>query len=182
LFSGFGGPLRGTDDGDPIVLYDHLADRWLISQFAAVGPPSHQCIAISQSGDPTGAYHRYDFTMPNNKFNDYPKFGVWPDAYYMSDNQFDPSFNGVGVFAFDRIKMLAGDPTASFIYFDLDIGDPFIHSMLPADLDGPLRRALELLRYFTSDERRPAGRRLTNIRLSRRLRHPGQLDFHRAQR
>jgi len=81
LFSGFGGPCEASEDGAPIVLYDHLADRWLISQFAfADGPPYHQCIAISQTGDPTGAYHRYDFTMPNNKFNDYPKFGVWPDA------------------------------------------------------------------------------------------------------
>jgi len=115
LFSGFGGPCEASEDGDPIVLYDHLADRWLISQFAfAGGPPYHQCIAISQTGDPTGAYHRYDFTMPNNKFNDFPKFGVWPDAYFMSDNQFDLSDNfvGVGVFAFERDKMLNGNPAS----------------------------------------------------------------------
>ena len=51
--------------------------------------------------------------MPNNKFNDYPKFGVWPDAYYMTDNQFNQAgtaFLGAGAFAFDRAKMLAGDP------------------------------------------------------------------------
>jgi len=155
LFSGFGGPCEANDDGDPIVLYDHLADRWLISQFADVGPPSRQCIAVSQTGDPTGAYHRYDFAMPNNKFNDYPKFGVWPDAYYMSDNQFTGNnFDGVGVFAFERDKMLTGDPAASFIYFDLDSVDPFIFGMLPADLDGPAPPAgtPNYFAYFTSDE------------------------------
>lgn len=161
LFTGFGGPCEDTNDGDAIVLYDHLADRWLISQFALPTdpsnpnifvPPFHQCIAISQSGDPTGAYHRYDFAMPNNKFNDYPKFGVWPDAYYMSDNQFTGnSFDGVGVFAFERDKMLLGDP-ASYIYFDLDIVDPLIYSMLPADLDGPAPPAgtPNYFAYFTS--------------------------------
>ncbi|MGH7845296.1 MAG: hypothetical protein ACREQW_09015 [Candidatus Binatia bacterium] len=136
LWAGFGGPCETTDDGDPIVLYDHLADRWLVSQFADVGPPSRQCIAISQTGDPTGSYFLYDFAMPNNKFNDYPKFGVWPDAYYMTDNQFNPGFAGVGVFAFDRAKMLAGNPTAGFIYFDLAF-DSSVFGMLPADLDGP---------------------------------------------
>jgi subtilisin-like proprotein convertase family protein len=126
------------DDGDPIVLYDHLADRWMISQFALT-PPFHQCIAISQTGDPTGAYFVYDFVMPNNYANDYPHFGVWPDAYYMTDNEFNSSltaFTGAGAFAFDRAKMLVGDPTATYIYFDqpaaLGIG-----GQLPSDLDGP---------------------------------------------
>jgi hypothetical protein len=153
LFSGFGGPCEFNDDGDPIVLYDHIDDRWLISQFAAVGPPSHQCIAISQSGDPTGAYYRYDFAMPNNKFNDYPKFGVWPDAYYMSDNQFNPSFSGAGVFAFERDKMLNGNP-ASYIYFDLATLDPSIGGMLPADLDGsaPPAGTPNYFAYFTATE------------------------------
>lgn len=126
------------DDGDPIVLYDHLADRWMISQFALTAP-FHQCIAVSQTGDPTGAYFVYDFVMPNNYANDYPHFGVWPDAYYMTDNEFNSSltaFVGAGAFAFDRSKMLVGDPTATYIYFDqpaaLGIG-----GQLPSDLDGP---------------------------------------------
>ncbi len=130
----------GDDDGDPIVLYDSLADRWMLSQFATEGPPFHQCIAISQSGDPTGAYYVYDFLMPVSKFNDYPHFGVWPDGYYMTDNQFNAAlttFQGAGVFAFDRVKMLAGDPTASYIYFDLFGVDPNLGGMLPSDLDGP---------------------------------------------
>jgi len=162
LFQGLGtacDPAVGDEDsdgGDPIVLYDHLADRWLISQFTFVGPPFHQCIAISQTGDPTGAYHIYDFEMPNDKFNDYPKFGVWPDAYYMSDNQFaPPSFNfaGAGVFAFERDKMLNGDP-ASAIYFDLETVDSSIGGLLPADLDGPAPPpgTPNYFAYFTATE------------------------------
>lgn len=147
LFAGFGGVCETVDQGDPIVLYDPLADRWLISQFAFLltpgaidVPPYHECIAISQTNDPTGAYFRYDFIMPNNKFNDYPKLGVWPDGYYMTVNQFDPFFGpyaSIGVFALDRTKMLAGDPDAGFIYFDLSSLDPSLFGMLPADLDGP---------------------------------------------
>src|SRR5262249_15553990 len=107
IFSALSGPCATTDDGDPIVLYDPLADRWLISQFcvSVANPNNHQLIAISQTGDPTGAYFLYDFMMPNNKFNDYPKFGVWTDGYYMTDNQFNQAgtaFQGAGFFAFDR--------------------------------------------------------------------------------
>jgi hypothetical protein len=76
---GAGSACAAIDDGDPIVLYDPLADRWLLSQFALPFfpfPPYFQCIAISQTGDPTGAYFLYEYLMPNDKLNDYPKFGV----------------------------------------------------------------------------------------------------------
>ncbi len=138
LWFGFGGPCETTNDGDPIVLYDHLADRWLMSQFANAfsGPPYYQCIAISQTGDPTGAWYRYGFLISNTKFNDYPKLGVWPDGYYMSVNQFDFfGFAGVGAVAFERNKMLAGLP-ATMVYFDLISVDPNLWAMLPSDLDG----------------------------------------------
>ncbi len=152
LYAGFGGLCEDGQTSDPIVLYDPLADRWLLSFIAFdVGidpitfevfpvPPFHQCIACSQTADPTGAYYLYDFQMPNSWINDYPKLGVWPDAYYMTDNQFDAATedpHGAGVFAFDRLKMLAGDPSASYIFFDLEPLDPNIDGLLPADLDGP---------------------------------------------
>jgi Carboxypeptidase regulatory-like domain len=149
VFTGFGGPCETMDfASDPIVLYDPLADRWLITQLAAEVdpdfliplPPFHECVACSQTPDPTGAYYLYDFEMPNDWVNDYPKFGVWPDAYYMTDNQFDlftEDPHGAGVFAFDRAKMLAGDPNASYIFFNLEGVDNSIDGLLPADVDGP---------------------------------------------
>ncbi len=138
------GPCAFIEDGDPIVLYDQLADRWMLSQFcwSTGAVPNHQVIAVSQTGDPTGAYFLYDFVMPNIKFNDYPKFGVWSDGYYMSDNQFNQAgtqFLGAGLFAFDRNKMILGDPTATFVYFDKAEGCPAacqFGGMLPGDIEG----------------------------------------------
>ncbi len=141
LWTGFGGPCETSDDGDPIVQYDHLADRWLMSQFALPNFPSgpfYQCIAVSQTPDPTGAFYRYAFLISATKLNDYPKFGVWPDAYYMSINEFicsffECSFVGEGAVAFERDKMLAGDPDARIVLFEL--APPF-GGVLPSDLDG----------------------------------------------
>ncbi len=141
LWSGFSGACSTSNDGDPIVLYDHLADRWMVSQFALPNYPSgpyYQCIAVSQTGDPTGAWYRYQFTVSSTKMNDYPHFGVWPDGYYMSVNQFTngSTWGGAGVVAFERDKMLLGQ-TARMIYFDLYSVDPNLGGMLPSDLDGP---------------------------------------------
>ncbi len=161
LFVGAGvsAACANTNAGDPVVLYDPLADRWLLSQFCTVANPfNHQLIAISKTSDPAGAYFLYDFMMPNNKFNDYPKFGVWTDAYYMTDNQFNQAgtaFLGAGAFAFDRAKMLAGDPTASYIYFDIENGNVNVGGVLPSDLDGltpPPPGTPNYFAYFTADE------------------------------
>jgi hypothetical protein len=140
LWDDKGGLCETANRGDPIVLYDHLADRWLLSQFTfdtdaddnPIGP-FHQCIAISRTGDPTvpDNWFLYDFTVHNTKFNDYPKFGVWPDAYYMSANQFGGT-GGAGAWAFDRANMLNGNP-AIFVYFDV-VNERYL---LPSDLDGP---------------------------------------------
>ena len=75
LWSGFGGPCQTTNNGDPIVQYDHLADRWMVSQFALPNYPSgpfYQCIAVSQTSNPTGAWYRYQFQISTSKLNDYP--------------------------------------------------------------------------------------------------------------
>ena len=144
LWQGFGGPCQKTNDGDPIVLYDHLADRWLMSQFALPRYPRgpfYQCIAVSQGPDPTGAWHLYEFKISQSKLNDYPKFGLWPDGYYMAVNQFQCSifgcsWGGQGVVAFERSEMLNGG-NARMVYFDLDSVNSNLGGMLPADLDGP---------------------------------------------
>ncbi len=123
LWVGAGGQCEAQNAGDPVVLYDSLADRWLLSQFAL---PANQCIAISTGPDPTGTYFLYEFALAD--FPDYPKFAVWPDAYYMGANS-DPR-----AFAFDRTAMLAGSPATSL---DTSIAAVGVHSMLlPSDLDG----------------------------------------------
>ena len=136
LFTGFGGLCETDNDGDPSVVYDQLADRWLITQFAVSGAngssiPYLECIAISTSGDPTGTYYRYSF--PRSYFPDYPKLGLWPDAYYMSTNDFSGnSFAGATTWAFDRAKMLAGAPaTAQLFHLSFLYG-----GLLPSTLDG----------------------------------------------
>ena len=130
---------RTAGHGDPIVLYDQLADRWLLSQFTTTGGASgyHECVAISQTSDATGAYYVYDFLVGGSaRFQDYPHIGVWPDGYYMSTHEFNPSsYVGSGVFAFERDKMLQGLP-AQMVYFDLALVDSNFFGHLPSDLDG----------------------------------------------
>src|SRR5438105_4310028 len=133
LWSGFGGGCQTNNDGDPVVLYDPIADRWLISQFSVSTTPFLQCLAVSQTPDPTGTYNRYSFSYSN--FPDYPKFGVWPDAYYATFNMFNASgtaFLGSQVCAYDRAKMLAGQAATQQCF---DTGTSF-GGLLPADLDG----------------------------------------------
>lgn len=116
----WGSGTCASNAGDPVVLYDSLADRWLLSQFAN---PNHMCIAVSQTPDPTGAYFTYTFNV--TQFPDYFKFGVWPDAYYMSANE-----NTYTAYAFNRVNMLTGAP-ATFQKFTG--GTNFY---MPGDLDG----------------------------------------------
>src|SRR5207249_8133171 len=116
LWSGFGGVCQNNGDGDPVVLYDQLANRWVITQFAGVSVPTDECIAVSQTSDATGSWFRYGFHLGSNFF-DYPHLGVWPDAYYMSMNVFNSSgtaYLGPQPFAFNRAAMLAGS-AATFV-------------------------------------------------------------------
>ena len=135
LWSGFIGSWTGTNDGDPIVLYDSEADRWMASQFAINTSDGTywELIAISETGDPLGAYYQYAFQFP--AFNDYPHFGIWQDAYYATFNMFGDYYRGASA-AFERDKMLVGDSTAQMILFDMPDGSDQ-NNMLPADFDGP---------------------------------------------
>ncbi len=142
LFAPLGGVPASTDNGDGLVLYDRIADRWVLSQFAFTStstPPFHQPIAVSKTGDPTGEYWAYDFITPGDDFPDYGKIGAWSDGYYFTDRQFTGgvTYNGFGVFAFDRAKMLIGDSTASYVYFNA--GPNLSESssgMIPTDYNG----------------------------------------------
>ncbi|MBP6002072.1 MAG: carboxypeptidase regulatory-like domain-containing protein [Pyrinomonadaceae bacterium] len=138
LFAPIGGPCSTRNDGLPVVLYDTLADRWLISQYCYNVPPFRQMVAVSKTGDPTGEYYVYEFAMPNVRINDFSKFGIWPDGYYMSTEEYLGSdFAGSGLFAFDRAKLLVGDPNASYIYFNRPSNSLNRRSnFVPSDLDG----------------------------------------------
>ena len=160
LWNGFGGACQSSNDGDPIVLYDERADRWLMSQFALPNFPSgpyYQCLAVSTSGDPTGSWYRYAFSF--SKLNDYPKFGVWSDGYYMSINQFSNctifgcNWAGEGVVVFERAHMLIG-ATARGVYFDL-ASNSALGGMLPADLDGPAAPPAGAPNYFMQFDDQP---------------------------
>lgn len=114
--------------GDPIVLYDTLADRWLMSEFASFG--NHLCVYVSQTSDPVvGGWFLYDFAVP--QFPDYPKYAVWPDAYYVSSNESNPA-----AYALDRNRMLSGLP-ATFQRFTApgNLAFPF-QALIPSDIDG----------------------------------------------
>jgi hypothetical protein len=140
LWAGTGTICEANNDGDPITQFDHLANRWLMSQFALSFPDNfHQCIAISATADPTGVWFLYDYQTSTTVMNDYPKFGVWPDGYYMTVNQFDGTtedWAGAGVAVFEREVMLQG-LTARMIYLDLGLVTTDYGGMLPSDLDGP---------------------------------------------
>lgn len=133
VWQGFGGRCQSDNDGDPIVQYDQLADRWILTQFAVSGTPYTQCVAVSTSPDPTGTYFRYAFSYSRN-FNDYPKMGVWPDAYYITYNMFrnGSSFVGNTVCAFERAQMLVGGAARQACVSTSTAH----HSLEPADLEG----------------------------------------------
>ena len=139
LWAGFGGPCQTQNSGDPVALYDKVANRWLLSQFTSSvsGGSYFQCVAVSTTADATGPYARYAFAVPNGNFGDYPKYGVWTDAYYVMAHNFtsssgSPSYVGGCFGAMNRTKMLAGDPTATWQV----IVDPLEGGHMPADLDG----------------------------------------------
>lgn len=127
----FSGLPNNSNDGDAIVLYDENADRWLFSQFSLPNYPNgpfYENVAISQTNDPTGSWYRYQFTF--SVMPDYPKISVWNDGYYMTIRKFSSgsgAWIGPAAVAMDRAKMLAGDPTASMVMFDL-----------PSSSEGPL--------------------------------------------
>lgn len=101
----------GVSNGDPIVMYDQIADRWFVSQFN-IGTNA-LVIAVSTTSDPTGTYNVYQFAL--NNFPDYPHYAVWPNAYFLTANK----QGGLVCYALDRDEMLAGGGSPSIIGFGL---------------------------------------------------------------
>jgi len=133
---GSGNPCgNNQNDGDPFAFYDQVANRWVVSDFAFPGFPGsgpfYECIGVSQTGDPTGAYNLYAVLADPVNLNDYPKMAMWNNpqpggAYLLTQNLFNgtsQAFEGVSVFALDRAAMIAGQP-ATAISFMIPPGDP----------------------------------------------------------
>src|SRR5439155_10267754 len=144
LWAGFAVPDCTDASGDPIVLYDKLEDHWILTQFTTRGP-YYNCVAVSMTGDPTGAYFRYAFLTTTNGepfFPDYPKYGNWKNSYVLTSRDFgDFGSYGISVYALEKDKMNAGDPSARMVHFFIDgnvpgnlplVGD----GLLPPDFDG----------------------------------------------
>lgn len=139
--------------GDPIVLYDRAADRWLLSEFSSSG--NNLCIYVSTSNDPAGTYCRYNVVAPS--FPDYPKYGVWTDAYYVTTNESSPA-----IYALDRANMAScgtARPVQRFTVADLS-GFSF-QALTPADLDGvddpPVGSPGLVMRHRDTEAHGPAG-------------------------
>jgi hypothetical protein len=145
---GTGNPCgNNLNDGDPFAFYDQVADRWVVSDFAFPGFPGpgpfYQCVGVSQTPDPTGAYNLYALLVDPVNLNDYPKMALWNNpqpggAYYLTVNLFNgvsEAFEGVRVFALDRGSMLTGGP-ANAIGFMIPPGSPGLgdsYSLIAAD-------------------------------------------------
>src|SRR5258708_24040874 len=141
VFASLTNNCKATNDGDPMVNYDRIANRWVISQFAfsIVGgnpaAPVFHCIAVSTTSDATGTYNVYSYQFSN--FNDYPKVGVWPDGYYATYNMFDlTTFNFLGsnLCVYERAAMLAGTAAQQICVQE----GSSVGGVLPSDFDGTI--------------------------------------------
>lgn len=145
FWAGFGGPCETSNSGDPVVLYDKLADQWVFTQFTGTAT-NRQCFAISTGSDPAGPYHRYEYDFSPD-FNDYPHISIWTDAggensgYYLTTHDF--LADGMGGFSFqqasfsvvDRNSMLVGDPAAIVRFTDTGFAGASSFGALSAHLE-----------------------------------------------
>ncbi len=144
--------------GDPIVLYDPLADRWFLSEFSSSG--NRMCLYVSRGPNPiTDGWCHYQVQAPS--FPDYPKYGVWHDAYYVTTNESSPA-----IYALDRQNMIIGTPTCGTMRpaqrFTVSSLSGFgFQALTPADLDGatapPTNAPGILMRHRDTEVHGPAG-------------------------
>lgn len=147
FWSGAGGLCETYNQGDPIVVYDEAGGRWLVSQFAFDDNFRNfaQCVAISETDDPTGSYHRYEFSFNDIGFNDYPKHGIVSESITMMANIFQPrgpffTFSGTFVGVMDKDAMYAGN-SATLVGFTLNNEFGFV----AGDLDSASGSAIPAL-------------------------------------
>ncbi len=150
--------------GDPIVLYDQFADRYVMTEFGMTGGVTGYVntliFAISVTNDPTGGWYIYKF-IDNSFFVDYPHYAAWPDAFYGTSNDFNTAGNtylGSSIYAFDKAKMIAGNPTATMQRFRLTSAAyaTKIRSVAPVNISGntpPPAGSPGLFLYYHDDNR-----------------------------
>jgi hypothetical protein len=134
LWAGFGGGCEKNNNGDATALFDTISQRWIVQQFSVSTTPYLDCVAVSETSDATGKWYRYSFQR--SKFPDYPKMGVWPDAYYASFNLYNAAqtvFEGAEECAFNRAAMLIGAAATQQCFTGTKTNG---FSLLPATLDG----------------------------------------------
>ena len=105
-------PGSNCNSGDPIVLYDEQADRWVIIEFSLCNPNQYVLFAVSQTADPTGSWYSYSFDTDETP--DYEKVGVWRDGYYMATN----TSPGKDIYVVERSVMLTGGANPKMVGFD----------------------------------------------------------------
>ncbi|MBK9939304.1 MAG: hypothetical protein IPP02_13165 [Chitinophagaceae bacterium] len=130
-----------TGAGDPIVQYDAVANRWILNEFGRTPTGSTYIntliYAISATPDPTGAWYIYSFV--DNFFVDYQKVAVWHNAYYATSNDFNTAgtaYLGSSIYAYEKAKMLVGDPSAVCIRVRMTDPGGRYFSMAPVTQEG----------------------------------------------
>lgn len=126
-------PGATCNDGDPIVLYDEMADRWFAAEFSLCQNPDRMLIAISTTNDPTGTWYTYSFNM--NGMPDYEKFGIWHDGYYMGTN----TSSGSDIYVFERSVMMTGGTNPKMVSFSNNWRPGSVDGFMmvpPVDCDG----------------------------------------------
>lgn len=113
--------------GDPIVLYDEMADRWLMSEFASSGNVLH--VAISTTANPLGSWYTYSYNATN--FPDYPKYSIWNNAYLVTTNE-----NSSAVYALNRTQMLSGTSGTAQRFTIPHFGTIAFQAATPVSLNG----------------------------------------------
>lgn len=113
--------------GDPIVLYDELADRWLMSEFSSSG--NRLMVAISTTPDPLGSWYSYTYTA--NSFPDYPKYSIWSDSYVVTTNESSPT-----IYALNRSQMLSGSSGTAQRFTMSSFGTIGFQAAVPVSLNG----------------------------------------------
>jgi hypothetical protein len=136
LFAALGGDCANGFQSDPVAQWDNRAHRWLLAQNTFISIPYLACVAISTSPDALGSYYLYAFSLDNG-FPDYPKWGRWTNSWTQTINNYGPNgywWQGAEVCVYERLKLMAGDPSAGQKCFQLSMSDD---GLMPVDIDSP---------------------------------------------